>query len=138
MDHHRVLMDKFLDLLTSSKPCPILKDEKYNAIINTIQHPDKCTNAKLKHQVKSKQYQLMDLPGLGIKNALVVPSKGDKSSGSTSSAFLRVLSESQVYDVMHEIHFRELNHAGYKKCRDYVSCYLLGNYYVLVLYIILC
>ena len=65
----------------------------------------------------------MDLPGLGIKNALVVPVKESKTSGvrKVRSAFLRVLPQSQVYDVMHEIHCRELNHAGYKKCRDYVS-----------------
>ena len=59
---------------------------------------------------------MMDLPGLGIQDAVVVPGKGGKCS-----AFLRVIPESRIYDVMKEVHFKELQHSGYKKCRDYVS-----------------
>ena len=75
------------------------------------------------HLLFTPLYQIMDLAGLIIKNALVVPVKESKKSGvsNVSSAFLRVLPQSQVYDVMHEIHCRELKHAGYKKCRDYAS-----------------
>ena len=60
----------------------------------------------------------MDLPGLGIKDALVVPAKESKH---VSSAFLRVVPASKVFDLMKEVHCRELNHSGYKKCRDFVS-----------------
>ena len=60
---------------------------------------------------------MMDLPGLGIQDAVVVPGKGGKCS-----AFLRVIPESKIYNVMKEEHFKELQHSGYKKCRDYVSC----------------
>ena len=72
---------------------------------------------------KVVSYKIMNLPGLGIKSVLVVPVKESKNNGvsNVSSAFLRVLPQSQVYDVMHEIHCRELNHADYKKFRDYVS-----------------
>ena len=59
---------------------------------------------------------MMDLPGLGIKDAVVIPGKGTKSS-----AFLRVIPESKIYEIMKQVHFKELQHSGYKKCRDYVS-----------------
>ena len=123
MDHHREVMELFLEELANSKTSPVLKDDKYNAIIEVLKDPNACKDTFFKFKVKSKKYQIMDLPGLGIKNALVVPVKESKTSGvrNVSSAFLRVLPQSQVYDVMHEIHCRELNHAGYKKCRDYVS-----------------
>ena len=35
--------------------------------------------------------------------------------------FLRVVPESKVYDIVKQVHSNELNHAGYKKCLDYVS-----------------
>ena len=75
-----------------------------------------------KHWVqKNKTFQIIDLPGLGIKDPLVVPAKGRKHAGSVSSAFLRVVPASKVFDIMKEVHCRELNHFGYKKCRDFVS-----------------
>ena len=48
----------------------------------------------------------MDLPGLGVKDALVVPIKDTKriSSSRPSSSFLRVLSESKVLDVVYDVH----------------------------------
>ena len=65
----------------------------------------------------------MDLPGLGVKDALVVPIKDTKRilSSGQSISFLRVLSESKVFDVMHNVHVNEFKHAGYKKCREHVS-----------------
>ena len=49
-----------------------------------------------------------------IKDAVVIPGKGTKSS-----AFLRVIPESKIYEIMKQVH--KLQHSGYKKCRDYVS-----------------
>ena len=37
---------------------------------------------------------MIDLPGLGIQDAVVVPGKGGKCS-----AFLRVIPESKIYDM---------------------------------------
>ena len=77
MDQHKKLMDEFLQKLTKSKTSPVLSDEKYNTVIKTIQHPELCTDYNLKQWVeKRKRFQLMDLPGLGICDALVVPAKG--------------------------------------------------------------
>ena len=126
-------MSKCLQNLVNSKTSPVLTDEKYNSVLQVLKNIDSCKDTNLKYWVqKTKKFQIMDLPGLGIKDALVVPAKENKKSGSNaSSAFLRVLPESQIFDVMHEVHYRELNHAGYKKCRDYVSInqifYIINN-----------
>ena len=116
MDLHREMMDKVLQSILKSKTSPVLKDDKYEAVINFLKHPSTCKDKHFRHWVKSKQLQMMDLPGLGIKDAVVVPGKGTKSS-----PFLRVIPESKIYDIMKEVHFKELQHSGYKKCRDYVS-----------------
>ena len=75
-----------------------------------------------------KQFQIMDLPGLGVKDALVVPIKDTKriSSSGQSTSFLRVLSQSKVFDVMHSVRANEFKHAGYKKCREHVSIFFLS------------
>ena len=66
-----------------------------------------------------KHFQTMDLLGLGVKDALVVNTKDTKriSSSEQSTSFLRVLSESKVFDVMHSAHVNEFKHVGFKKCR---------------------
>ena len=82
MDLHREMMDKVLQSILKS---PVLKDNKYEAVISFLRHPSTCKDKHFRHWVKSKQLQMMDLPGLGIKDAVVVPGKGTKSS-----PFLRV------------------------------------------------
>ena len=74
-----------------------------------------------------KQFQIMNLPGFGVKDALVIPIKDTKriSSSGQSTSFLRVLSQSKVFDVMHSVHANEFKHAGYKKCREHVSIFFL-------------
>ena len=83
------------------------------------------TNAKdFKHLVhKYKGFQLMDLPGLDVSNAIVVPIK-EKRKTNTNSAFLRVVPKSKLYNIIKQVHCKEMNHAGYKKCLDYVSIFL--------------
>ena len=117
MDLHREMMDKVLQSILKSKTSPVLKDEKFEAVVTFLKQTSSCKDKDFRHWVKSKQFQMMDLPGLGIQDAVVVPGKGGKCS-----AFLRVIPESRIYDVMKEVHFKELQHSGYKKCRDYVSC----------------
>ena len=53
MDPQRDIMEKFLHTLTSSKTCPILKDDKYNGIINALQNPEKCKDPQLKLKITS-------------------------------------------------------------------------------------
>ena len=128
MDQHKKLMEKCLKQLTSSRTSPILSEDKYARVLDVIQNPKACKDRNFKHWVlKIKKFQIMDLPGLGVKDALVVPIKDTKriSSSGPSTSFLRVLSESKVFDVMHNVHVNEFKHAGYKKCRDHVSFYFI-------------
>ena len=84
--------------------------------MEVLQNPTACKDRNFKHWVlKMKQFQIMDLPGLGVKDASVVPIKDTKriSSSGQSTSFLRVLSQSKVFDVMHSVHANEFKHAGY-------------------------
>ena len=68
--------------LTSSRTSPILSDDKFARVLDVLQNPKACKDRYFKHWVlKSKKFQLMDLmdlPGLGVKDALVVPIKDTK------------------------------------------------------------
>ena len=75
----------------------------------------------------------MDLSGLDVSNAIVVPIKDNRKTN-TSSAFLRVVPESKLYNIVKQVHCKEMNHAGYKKCLDYVSV-ILNIFYVQVYYL---
>ena len=72
-------MDKVPHSILKSKTSPVLKDDKYETVINFLKHPSSSKDKHFRHWVKSKQFQMMDLPGLGIKDAVVVPGKGIKS-----------------------------------------------------------
>ena len=128
MDQHSEQMGKFLETVCSSKTSCVVPDRKYAEILNVIKHPFGYKDRLFRHKVKVKGYQIMDLPGLGVKDALVIPKK-ESSKGETSSGFLRVIPESKVYDVMQQVHCKELNHAGYKKCREYVSILFLFPFF---------
>ena len=47
MDFHREMMDKVLQSILKSKTSPVLKDDKYEVVINFLKHPSTCTD---KHQ----------------------------------------------------------------------------------------
>ena len=72
------MMDKVLQSILKSKTSPVLKDDKYQAVINFLKHSSSCKDKHLRHCIKSKQFQMMDLPGLGIKDAVVISDKGIK------------------------------------------------------------
>ena len=72
-------MEKCLKQLTSSRTSPILSDDKFARVLDVLQNPKACKDRYFKHWVlKSKKFQLMDLPELGVKDALVVPIKDTK------------------------------------------------------------
>ena len=121
MDQHTEIMDKCLKEIAESKTPPVLIDDKYEAVVKFLSKPGQAADRNFKYWVmRNRKFQLMDLTGPGVKNALVIPAR-KKGDSNNSSEFLRVLPQSKVFEVMQEIHGRELNHAGYKKCRDFVS-----------------
>ena len=101
MDQHKEQMGKFLETLSSSKTSCVVPDKKYAEIVNVIKDPFGYKNRLFRCKVKVKGYQIMDLPGLGVKDASVIPNK-ESSKGETSLGFLRVIPESKVYDVMQQ------------------------------------
>ena len=128
MDQHKKLMEKCLKQLTSSRTSPILSEEKYTRVMEVLQNPTACKDRNFKHWVlKMEQFQIMNLPGLGVKNALVIPIKDTKriSASGQSTSFLRVLSQSKVFDVMHSVYVNGFKHACYMKCREHVSIFFL-------------
>ena len=127
-------MDNFLKSLTNARTSSVLSDDKYEAVLKHLKDPNTKVDRNFKHWVhKNKGFQLMDLPGLDVNNAIVVPIK-DSRKTNTSSAFLRVVPESKLYNIVKQVHCKEMNHAGYKKCLDYVSV-ILNIFYVQVYYL---
>ena len=60
MDLHREMVDKVLQSILKSKTSPVLKDDKYDAVINFLKHPSTCKDKHFRHWVKSKQpYKLV-------------------------------------------------------------------------------
>ena len=115
--------------MTNARTSSVLSDDKYEAVLKHLKDPNTKVDRNSKHRVhKNKGFQLMDLPGLDENNAIVVPIKD------SSSAFLRVVPESKLYNIVKQVHCKEMNHAGYKKCLDYVSV-ILNIFYVQVYYL---
>ena len=76
MDQHKKLLEKHLKQLTSSRTSPILSDDKFAKVLDVLQNPTNCKDRNFKYWVlKNKKFQIMDLPGLGVKDVLVVPVK---------------------------------------------------------------
>lgn len=61
---------------SSSKSC-ILSQEKFDAIVRHLSFPEDKIDPHFKHWVKSRKFQLADLPGLGLFKVLVIPNEGN-------------------------------------------------------------
>ena len=60
----------------STKSC-VLSQEKFDAIVNHLSSPQDKVDPHLKHWVRSRNFQLADLPGLGLFKVLVIPNEGN-------------------------------------------------------------
>ena len=75
MESHRDIMQGVADTQAASTS-HVMSEEKFDAVVHHLmKHPDEKSDPHLKHWVKTKQYQLMDLPGLGLNKVLVIPNK---------------------------------------------------------------
>ena len=59
----------------STKSC-VLSQEKFDAIVHHLSSPQDKVDPHFKHWVKSRNFQLADLPGLGLFKVLVIPNEG--------------------------------------------------------------
>jgi len=73
MDAHRVHMEEYALKAGDTARSLVISDHKHAAILQHLQDPTAKIDAKLKHYIKKKGFQVMDLPALGITQALVVP-----------------------------------------------------------------
>jgi hypothetical protein len=106
-----------LNQATSGKSITISED-RFNDIVHHLQNPEVKVSAQFKHWVKTRLFQIVDLPGYGLKGVLVIPNKNPNEGG---SAHLRVVHHKRLFDVVQAIHADELKHSGYKKVLEYVS-----------------
>ena len=57
----------------ASKKCCILTKAKFDAIVNHLLHPADKVDHHFKHWVKTRKFQVVDLPGIGLSQVLVIP-----------------------------------------------------------------
>ena len=60
----------------STKSC-VLSQDKFEAIARHLSSPQDKVDPHFKHWVKSRNFQLADLPGLGLFKVLVIPNDGN-------------------------------------------------------------
>lgn len=75
----RVRMQRVGDSQAASPKSPVISQERYEAICHHLQHPQDKVTPHFRHWVKTRQFQLVDLPGLEGQQ-LVIPSYKDKVS----------------------------------------------------------
>ena len=69
-ESHRDIMQGVADTQAASTS-HVLSEGKFDAVVNHLKHPDEKVDSHLRHWIK--KYQLMDLPGLGLNQVLVIP-----------------------------------------------------------------
>ena len=85
----------------------MVSDAKFLRIVRHLKGEKE--DARFKFWVeKQRGFQLQDLPGLGIKDAVVVVDK-------KTQELLRLVPASEIYDIVKQIHVHQLQHSGYKK-----------------------
>ena len=109
---HREVCDKKMQVLINSKRSAFISTEKYGKIVNHLKCPEIVVDSNFRHWVKKKQYYLLDLPAIGLKDVLFIPNKDSSERG------LRVLHSDQMFEVCYMVHSNEVNHSGYKKTWD--------------------
>ncbi len=71
-ESHRDIMQGVADTQAASIS-HVLSEGKFDAVVKHLKHPDEKVDSHLRHWIKTKKYQLMDLPGLGLNQVLVIP-----------------------------------------------------------------
>ena len=80
-------MEQLASETALSSKSPLMTEEKFQAIRQHLLHPSDKVDTHFKHWVKKRQFQLMDLPGLGLNQVLVLPND-QKSKVSCSYTYI--------------------------------------------------
>ena len=122
----------------STKSC-VLSPERFDAIVHYLSSPQDKVDPHFKHWVKSRNFQLADLPGLGLFKVLVIPNEGNNKVCIiqlhtlvcnfkpiiVGGWLLRVVHANQLCDIVQAVHADDLKHSGYKKVLDRLCKYIL-------------
>ncbi|KAL5499548.1 hypothetical protein EMCRGX_G010983 [Ephydatia muelleri] len=87
------------------------------SIVHHLSSPQDKVDPHFKHWVKSRNFQLADLPGLGLFKVLVIPNEGNNKEDGVK--LLRVVHANQLCVIVQAVNADELKHSGYKKLLDY-------------------
>ena len=77
------ICDALIEKLLSSGRSPLVTVDKYDKIVRYLINPNEFVNAHFKFWIKLMEFQMMDLPALGVTYASVVPARngsGEKKS----------------------------------------------------------
>ncbi|KAL5509496.1 hypothetical protein EMCRGX_G004883 [Ephydatia muelleri] len=73
--------------------------------------------------VKKKGFQILNIPSLGARDVLVIPVKEQDlvEDNTALDKYRRVAHVEEFYDIIRDVHEKELLHGGYKKTFDKVQ-----------------
>ena len=120
---HREELEALAQSLATTANSKVMSDEKFASAVAFLKG-DITPTRNLRRWVKQHNFRLVNMPGAGIMDALVSDVKDPKDG----SRFRRVVPQSNMYDVIHQVHMEELQHSGYKKVEAYVSIPLRFDY----------
>ena len=83
MEEHRAQVNKLIGELAVHPKSPVISKEKYDQIVNHLKQPTVKVDSHFKAWVKKRQYQLLDVPGLGLQDALQLPNSKAKGTSYT-------------------------------------------------------
>ncbi|KAL5517131.1 hypothetical protein EMCRGX_G002606 [Ephydatia muelleri] len=87
----------------STKSC-VLSQERFDAIVHHLSSPQDNVDLHFKHWVRSRNFQLADLPGLGLFKVLVISNEGNNKEDGVK--LLRVVHANQLCDIVQAVHAR--------------------------------
>lgn len=104
MDKHRETVEKVISDLTVNRSSPVMVNDKYDQVVAHLKDKSIKVNAHFKAWVKSKQFQLVDVPGIGQQDALLIPNKKATDTNDGTKQMLRVMRPHQIFEIVDKIH----------------------------------
>ena len=119
-------IQQIIDAQAVAERSVVLAEDKYEAIRCHLRNLEVKVDPHFKFWVKNKKFQVMDLPGLGLNNVIVVPAFRAKAQIDCANKFLRVVHAGQMFEIIENIHDEELKHSGYKKVLERIKKQYFG------------
>ncbi|XP_068207701.1 uncharacterized protein [Palaemon carinicauda] len=121
---YREHMQQFALEQAANRCSLVLSRQKYEAIVKHLLHPRVKVDSQFKHWVKQKKFSLAYVTN-DSDPILTIPNHESRNLVDAKTR-LQVVHAEQIFDIVYDIHTKELNHAGYKKVLEYVQRYYYG------------